>query len=73
MVSADDGIDTAKVQADIERLLRERRNIAPGKEDDFSVRDMKQIAQTQTATTTVLTGLLGAVAASACSSAASAS
>ena len=46
----------------MERLLRERRNITTGKEDDFSVRDMKQIAQTQTATTTVLTGLLAAVA-----------
>jgi putative ABC transport system permease protein len=61
-VSAEEGTDTAKVQADIERLFRERRNVAGGKEDDFSVRDMKQIAQTQTATTTVLTGLLAAVA-----------
>ncbi len=62
-VSAEDGVDTAKVQADIERLLRERRNIAPGKEDDFTVRDMKQIVETTAGTTTVLTGLLGAVAA----------
>ena len=62
LVSAEDGIDTAKVQADIERLLRERRNIAAGKEDDFSVRDLKQIAQTMTTTTVILTGLLGAVA-----------
>jgi putative ABC transport system permease protein len=61
-VSAEEGTDTAKIQADIERLLRERRSISAGREDDFSVRDMKQIAQTQTATTTVLTGLLGAVA-----------
>jgi putative ABC transport system permease protein len=61
-VQAEEGTDTGKVQADIERLLRERRNISIGKEDDFSVRDMKQIAQTQTATTTVLTGLLAAVA-----------
>ncbi len=61
-VSARDGVQTAKVQADIERLLRERRNIGPDKEDDFSVRDMKQVANTLTATTTVLTGLLGAVA-----------
>jgi putative ABC transport system permease protein len=61
-VSAQDGVETAKVQGDIERLLRERRNIAPNEEDDFAVRDMKQIIQTQTATTTVLTGLLGAVA-----------
>ena len=51
IVSAEDGVDTGKVQADIERLLRERRNIARGKEDDFSVRDMKQIAQTMTGTT----------------------
>lgn len=61
-VSAEERTDTAKVQADIERLLRERRGITASKEDDFSVRDMKQIAETQTATTTVLTGLLGAVA-----------
>ena len=58
-----DGIETAKVQTDIEWLLRERRSIAPGKEDDFSVRDMKQIAQATAGTTTMLTGLLGAVAA----------
>jgi putative ABC transport system permease protein len=61
-VSAMDGIDTAKVQADIERLLRERRGITAGEEDDFRVADMKQIAETQTATTGILTILLGAVA-----------
>jgi ABC-type antimicrobial peptide transport system permease subunit len=61
-VSANDNVRTSKVQADIERLLRERRNITPGKEDDFGVADMKQIAATQTATTTILTILLGAVA-----------
>ncbi len=63
MVSARDGVETGKVQSAIERLLRERRNVAVGKEDDFSVRDMKQIAQTTAGTTTMLTGLLGAVAA----------
>jgi putative ABC transport system permease protein len=62
LVSARDGVATAKVQADIERLLRERRNIGAGKEDDFTVRDMKQIIQAQTATTELLTALLGAVA-----------
>jgi putative ABC transport system permease protein len=62
-VSARDDVDTAKVQADIERLLRERRNIAPGKEDDFTVRDTKQLIETTTATTAMMTGLLGAVAA----------
>jgi putative ABC transport system permease protein len=61
-VSADEDADTAKIQSDIEFLMRERRNITPGKRDDFTVRDMKQIAETQTATTTMLTGLLAAVA-----------
>jgi putative ABC transport system permease protein len=62
-VSARDDVDTAKLQADVERLLRERRNISVGTEDDFTVRDMKQLAQTVSGTTAVLTGLLGAVAA----------
>ena len=62
MVSANDGVDTAKVQADLEWLLRERRGIGRGKEDDFSVRDMTQIAETQAGTTAMLTGLLAAVA-----------
>jgi putative ABC transport system permease protein len=62
-ISAHDGVDTAKVQADTERLLRERRHISVGEEDDFSVRDMKLLVQTTVGTTTVLTGLLGAVAA----------
>ena len=61
-ISAEEGVETSKVQADIERLFRERRNISAGEDDDFTVRDMKQIAATQTGTTTVLTGLLGAVA-----------
>ena len=63
-LSAADDTDTAKLQVDIERLMRERRNNSSGsKEDDFNVRDMKQVIQTLTGTTTLLTGLLGAVAA----------
>jgi putative ABC transport system permease protein len=62
-VSARDGISTEKVQADIERLMRERRHILPGKEDDFNVRDMKEIMATLTGTTRILTTLLSAVAA----------
>ena len=63
IVSARDEVATEKVQTDIEWMLRERRNIGPGKEDDFTVRDMKQIAQATAGTTTMLTALLGAVAA----------
>jgi putative ABC transport system permease protein len=62
-VSAQDGVSTKKVEQDIVRLLRERRNILRGKEDDFHVRDMQELVSTLTGTTRVLTGLLGAVAA----------
>ncbi|WP_296071572.1 ABC transporter permease [uncultured Agrobacterium sp.] len=63
MVSAHDGVSTAKVQSDLQNLLRERRRIGIGREDDFTVNDMTQIASAMTGTTTLLTGLLGAVAA----------
>jgi putative ABC transport system permease protein len=62
-VSAEDGVSTKKVEQDIERLMRERRRIAMGEEDDFHVRDMQELISTMTGTTRVLTGLLGAVAA----------
>jgi putative ABC transport system permease protein len=61
-LSAQSGVDTGRVQADLERLMRERRGIVAGKDDDFSVRDTRQLAQTMTGTTEILTGLLGAVA-----------
>jgi putative ABC transport system permease protein len=63
ILSAQDGVSTAKVQSDVESLLRERRRIAIGREDDFSVNDMTQMAAAMTGTTVLLTGLLGAVAA----------
>ncbi len=62
-VSARDGADTAKAARDITRLMRERRHIAVGEDDDFRVLDMKEITDTITGTTAVLTALLGAVAA----------
>jgi len=62
-VSAREGVSTSKVQRDIEILMRERRRIAPTEDDDFNVRDMKEIAEALTGTTKVLTTLLGAVAA----------
>ncbi len=45
------------------QLLRERRRIHSGDEDDFSVRDMREVVQTLSSTTEMLTVLLGAVAA----------
>ena len=62
-VSARDGVSTTKVKSDIEILLRERRHIANKQDDDFSVRDLQEIANALTSTTQVLTALLGTVAA----------
>lgn len=62
-VSAVDAASTGKVKKDIERSLRERRRIGPSEDDDFNVRDMKEIAKTLAGTTQILTSLLGAVAA----------
>ena len=63
MVSVEDGISTTRVERQLESLLRELRRIGEGEDDDFSVLDTKQIAQTLSSTTQVMTALLGAVAA----------
>jgi putative ABC transport system permease protein len=63
LVSAQEGVSTVKVKNDIERLMRERRRISAGEDDDFHVRDMKELLKALTGTTQILTQLLGAVAA----------
>jgi putative ABC transport system permease protein len=62
-ISAVNSSQTGKLQAEIERLLRERRNLGADQEDDFTVRDMEQMAQAMAGTTTLLTALLASVAA----------
>jgi putative ABC transport system permease protein len=62
-ISVNDGASTQKVEQDVTQLLRERRHISSNEEDDFSVMDMKEIANMLSGTTRVLTMLLGAVAA----------
>jgi putative ABC transport system permease protein len=62
-VSVQEGVATETVRQDIERLMRERRHIAANKDDDFTVMDMKEIANMLAGTTRILTALLGAVAA----------
>ena len=62
-ISVIDANDISRVQRDAEDVLRERRRIVPGEEDDFTIRDLTQILATMASTTTILTGLLGAVAA----------
>ena len=63
LVGVDEAYSTAQVQASISEILRERRNITPGKDDNFNIFDTKQISDTLTGTTTLLTGIVTAVAA----------
>ncbi|MFT3989072.1 ABC transporter permease [Aestuariivirga sp.] len=62
-ISVTEQSDIPNVQAAAEQILREQRRIGPNDEDNFTVRDMTQIASTLASTSTVMTGLLGAVAA----------
>lgn len=63
MISARDTASTAKVQSDVERLMRERRKIREGANDDFNVRDLQEITSAFTNSSRVMTALLSAVAA----------
>jgi putative ABC transport system permease protein len=55
--------DSAKVRADVERLLRQRRKVQASRPDDFMVRDPEELISMLTGTTRLLTMLLRAVAA----------
>jgi putative ABC transport system permease protein len=63
LVAVDDAYDTTAVQGSIQRLLRERRNIEPGEQDNFNIFDTRQISETLSGTTRILTMVMGAVAA----------
>ena len=63
MVAVDAAYDSQTVQDSIKKLLRERRQITDGKDDDFNIFDTKQISDTLTGTTTILTQIVSAVAA----------
>jgi putative ABC transport system permease protein len=58
---AEDRIDEAKQQ--VESLLRQRRRVLPGEDDDFTVRDMRELISLMGTVTGVLTSLLAGVAA----------
>ncbi len=62
-VAVRNGVSTDKAKGEIEQLMRERRRISPGEDDDFNVMDMKEISSMLTGISTVLTGLLSGVAA----------
>jgi putative ABC transport system permease protein len=58
-----DEASTERVQREITALMRTRRHITGGKEDDFRVNDPKELASMLAGTTQTLTALLSAVAA----------
>ena len=58
-VSAD---RTAEAQRQIEDLLRDRHRIAPGSDDDFTVRNVADVAETAAESTKIMTILLGSIA-----------
>ena len=63
LVSMEEGSDSAPLKASLRQLLRERRKLAEGDDDNFNIFDTQQLAETLSSTTQVLTTLLGAVAA----------
>ena len=62
-VAVQPNVPTSRVRADLTTLLRERRGITAGKDDDFRVLDIAEIASTVASTTRVMTAFLSALAA----------
>ena len=52
----------AQAVVQIQEVLRNRHRIAPGAEDDFTVRNMSEIAETAAQATQMMTVLLGSIA-----------
>ncbi|WP_066557726.1 ABC transporter permease [Croceicoccus bisphenolivorans] len=61
-VAIDERYDADAVQASMSELLRERRHIEPGEDQDFNILDTAQISEALTSTTTILTMVMAAVA-----------
>ncbi len=62
-VAMADNADSAPLKASLRKLLRERRKLAEADDDNFSIFDTQQLAETLSGTMAVMTTLLGAVAA----------
>jgi putative ABC transport system permease protein len=63
MVSATSSTETTRAQGEITSLLRDRHRLVVGADDDFSVRNLAEMAQAQQQGTAILTTLLAAIAA----------
>jgi putative ABC transport system permease protein len=62
-LNVSDSWSSTAIKSSVESLMRERRGILPGAEDDFHVRDMQEIASLVQGSASVLTALLSAIAA----------
>jgi len=62
-LKVDEDADSSRVIDEVRAILRERRRIQAGAEDNFSVRDTREIAAAFTSASTAMTSLLGAIAA----------
>jgi putative ABC transport system permease protein len=62
-VSAVSANETARAQSQITSLLRERHNLAPDQDDDFSLRSLAEMASAQQEGMKTLTTLLASIAA----------
>jgi putative ABC transport system permease protein len=62
LVGFDPHYDSASVKASLIALLRERRTLGPTEDDNFSIIDAKQIADTISGTVSLLSALIAAVA-----------
>jgi putative ABC transport system permease protein len=63
MVAATSSADTTRAQKDITALLRDRHHVAAADDDDFSIRNLTEIAGAQQQGTETMTLLLASVAA----------
>ena len=63
LVKVDERYEVSEVQADLERVLRQRRRIAPNAMDNFSVRNFAEFLATRDATARTLSLLLASAAA----------
>ena len=63
MVAATSSDTTSRAQKDITALLRDRHHVAAGEDDDFSIRNLSEIADARQQGTQTMTLLLASVAA----------
>jgi putative ABC transport system permease protein len=61
-VKVAEGYDMKAAEEQVRSLLRQRHRLQPGQDDDFSLRNLEEVAATQEASSRVLAVLLAAVA-----------